>query len=135
MFFTFKKDGSKKDDRIATLEKGMNDRFDKLEEEIFYLKNPPKFNVGDLVHLHYGRDISLLSEVTKKYAYKEDNTTLDEFIIVSISRSKYKEYPYGSNSYDYTYQIIDKDFKKLSSRYEGRSNILKLITNKESKKK
>jgi len=129
MFFAFKENLkiSKQDSEI----KSLSDRVEELEREIFYLKNPPSFKVGDLVTInHVPGDNRGFAPV--EFALTEERE-LDTFIVTKVLRKKEEKSMYFGPRYLYSYEIIDRNFKKHSLSFD--EDMLKPVQSKKGKKR
>lgn len=120
MFFAFKETYKldSQNSKITDLER----KIANLEQKVYFLENPPKFKVGDLV---------IVNHKNGNYALTEEGE-FKVFVIVQISKNKYTD-PYASTKYFYTYSIIDKKFKKAMKLVD--EEFLKQVNIKERKKK
>lgn len=133
MFFAFKENTKK--DALAKLSLRVEElsyRIRRQEEDIYFLKNPPKFKIGDLVTIAYSTE-QLENPDCWASAMTEEGE-LDTFIIVQVSKKAVRNIHYrDSVSYSCEYQIIDSNFKKRAAIYSEK--FLKLAAPERRKKK
>lgn len=129
MFFAFKETYKldSQNSKITDLER----KIAKLEQEVYFLGNPPKFKVGDLVIFNHTPEM-LMHEQNRNYVLTEKGE-FEVFVILQISKNKSQDPCTEFTKYSYTYSIIDKGFKKPMKSVDD--TFLKLVNTKERKKK